>query len=166
MYLKAPITNLLQQLQQVLEALSDQQYTVPVALMSNSSLGQHVRHIIEFYLELHHGYLYGTVNYDKRKRDEAIASNRLFAIKKLDEIRVGLARSDKQLFLAASYSTTDQEEITVSTNYYRELVYNLEHTVHHMALMRIAIATVSDLQLPADFGLAISTLKFRQSCAQ
>jgi len=54
----------------------------------------------------------------------------------------------------------------VETNYYRELIYNLEHTIHHMALIKVGINEVSCIAVPEGFGIATSTIKFRRSCAQ
>ncbi|MNK28885.1 hypothetical protein D3C87_472700 [compost metagenome] len=166
MYLKEPITNLFVQMRAMLEVLSDQQYTAKIGMMSNASIGGHIRHVIEFYLELNQGYACGKVNYDQRKRDHVIENNRLFALQKLEEIVVSLVKPDKRLQLSASYSFDNDAEFMVPSSYFRELIYNLEHTVHHMALIRIAVAEVSAIGLPDDFGLAISTLKFRKSCVQ
>lgn len=166
MYLKAPITNLFIQMSAMLAALSDQQYTAKIRTMSNASIGGHTRHVIEFYLELNQGYVCGKVNYDQRKRDHVIENNRLFALQKLEEIVVSLVKPDKRLQLSASYRFANDVAFMVPSSYFRELIYNLEHTVHHMALIRIAVAEVSAICLPDDFGLAISTLKFRKSCVQ
>lgn len=95
-----------------------------------------------------------------------IENNRLFALQKLEEIVVSLVKPDKRIELSASYSFDNDAEFMVPSSYFRELIYNLEHTVHHMALIRIAVAEVSGIGLPDDFGLAISTLKFRKSCVQ
>jgi hypothetical protein len=166
MELTLPITNLLEQLEFVIKKLSDKQYTAPVLLLSNATIGQHARHVIEFFLELDKGYYNGIVNYDKRKRDYEIESNRYFAIQKLDEIKNRLLNADKNLLLKIELSADDCSEIEIKTNYFRELIYNLEHTVHHMALMRIGVASVSDILLPEKFGVAASTIKFREACAQ
>jgi hypothetical protein len=166
MNLKYPILQLLSQLQLVLERLSDVQYTAPVDVLSKATIGQHVRHVVEFFLELDKGYLAGTINYDGRKRDLQIETNRQAAIRKLAWISQSLSRPDKGLLLIADLSADGAEPAVVATNYYRELIYNLEHTVHHMALLRIGIGAVSDVVLPERFGVAISTIQYRQACAQ
>ena len=158
MHLREPILNLLEQLQLVITDLSDQQYTTPSPLLSNSTIGQHTRHIIEFFSALNNGYESGIINYDNRRRDYTIESDRHFAIYQLYEIRQSLIKPDKPLLLVAEFDQT----VSISTNYFRELLYNLEHIVHHMALMRVAIT----VPLPESFGVASSTLKFRKACAQ
>jgi hypothetical protein len=165
MKLKEPISNLLGQIQFVLEGLSNEQYTQPINVLSKSTLGQHTRHILEFYIELYNGYENGTVDYDKRIRNHAIESDKFFAINMIREIINSLEKPDCDLLLNAIYGTGD-DVIQVTTNYYRELVYNLEHTVHHMALLRIGVEAISSLAIPAEFGIAASTLKYRETCAQ
>ncbi|WP_316838699.1 hypothetical protein [Pedobacter gandavensis] len=166
MYLKEPINRLFDQLSLVLAELSDEQYKEKIPAMSGATIGQHIRHIIEIYTELYKGYDYGTVNYDRRKRDPQLESDRALAVLRIDEIEDLLVQPDKQLLHLANYSLTETEGIAVHSSYFRELVYNLEHTVHHMALIRIAVSSISTIRLPEDFGLAISTLKYRQTCVQ
>ena len=164
--LTAPITILLTQLQLLLESLTDEQYRRRIRLLSNATLGQHTRHIIEFFLELNTGYQNGTVNYDERKRDYEIETSRTFAIDKLISVIALLEKEDRTLALVADYSTDVGTPATVLSNYRRELVYNLEHTVHHMALLRIGVHAVSTVVLPEDFGVAVSTMKYRNACAR
>ncbi|HEX8061527.1 MAG TPA: hypothetical protein VF473_11360, partial [Cyclobacteriaceae bacterium] len=59
------------------------------------------------------------------------------------------------------YSNDSHEESTVETTYYRELVYNLEHAVHHMAVIKIAIRSTTLIDIPVDFGVAAATIKYR-----
>ena len=79
---------------------------------------------------------------------------------------VGLGKQNKTLTLEASYDEHVTEPIAIETNYYREVAYNLEHTIHHMALIRVGITEISNIQLPDDFGVASSTVKYRKQCAQ
>jgi hypothetical protein len=151
--------HLLEQLKYVLEELTNEQYVTPVKVLSRATIGQHTRHILEFFTELHKGYENGIVDYDKRLRNHVIESDKLSAINLVHEILISLDKPDKQLILHVEYGD-------INTNYFRELNYNMEHTVHHMALIRIGLEAISDIVVPDGFGVAASTLKYRQSCVQ
>jgi hypothetical protein len=137
-----------------------------VPLLSNASIGQHTRHIIELFLELEIGYESGDVNYDTRRRDNEIETRRGCAIERLSAIASRIDREGKPLTLVADFGSDDNTVCRIPTNYHRELLYNLEHTVHHMALLRIGINAVSEVELPGNFGIAVSTIKYRNLCAQ
>ncbi|MBO9611099.1 MAG: hypothetical protein J7619_00305 [Dyadobacter sp.] len=146
----------------MLDALSDEQYRRSLPVLSGASLGGHVRHVIEFFIELDRGYRTGDVHYDARRRDKAIEQERALALTWLRSIAATLGKENKVLYL----TTTAEAGFQVSTNYERELVYNLEHTVHHMALMKIGVRALTALQLPDSFGVASSTIRYRQAqCA-
>lgn len=166
MQLREPISNLLEQLQYVIDELTPVQYTQPVKLLSQSSIGQHTRHILEFFVELNKGYETGMVDYDKRIRNKNIEADKDFAITTINQIGANIQKPDKELLLQAEYGEGEAHSAQVFSNYYRELVYNLEHTVHHMALIRIGVNAVSNVVIPDEFGVAASTLKYRKACAQ
>ena len=146
--------------------LSNEEYGMPCKTLFNASVGQHVRHVIELYSCLFSGYQTGKVNYDERKRNAILETDRSFAVERMKEIIQKMERPDKELILQTSCTETAEETLPINTNYFRELVYNLEHTVHHMALIRIGIHEVSNILLPEDFGVAASTIKYRKACAQ
>jgi len=160
--LVSPIRRLLGQLQQLLAALDDDAYTRPVTVLSQASIGQHMRHVIEFFTALEHGYENGHVNYDLRKRDIRLESDRTFAFVSLQHIADGLDKTDKPLWLVTDFNPGAGASHRVASNYARELVHNLEHVVHHMAILRIGVQAVTDVDLPEDFGVALSTLRHRQ----
>ncbi|GAA0537514.1 DinB family protein [Chitinophaga japonensis] len=164
--LAAPVAGLLTQLQRMLEHLTEEQYCRRIKVLSHATLGQHTRHIIECFLELDAGYASGEVNYDQRKRDHRIETSRSFAINRLGVVIAQLEKADKPLRLVIDYSHDGEAPGAVTTSYHRELVHNLEHAVHHMALLRIGVNAVSALVLPPDFGVAMSTLKYRNACVQ
>lgn len=166
MLLINPIQHIFLQITTILKQLSQAQYTQQSKVLSNATIGQHVRHIIELFQALENGYSGGKVNYEKRKRDYRIESDKNLAISILNNIINGLDRPNKDIVLVADDYGDSEEPVTIGTNYYREIAYNLEHTIHHMALIRVGVNEVSEIQLPGEFGVAYSTIKFRQQCAQ
>lgn len=125
-----------------------------------------MRHVIELFQCLERGYESGTINYEKRKRDINIETDKDLATQLLLNIHEGLGKGNKELLLEASYDDNSGAVITIHTNYYREIAYNLEHTIHHMALIRVGVNEVASISLPDNFGVASSTVKFRKQCVQ
>lgn len=166
MQLQQAVNNVFVQLADTLQQLTAEEYVKPCNTLFNNTIGQHVRHIIELFQCLENGYDTSMVNYEKRPRDIAIETNKALASQLLQDIFRKLSRPDKELVLEACYDEHSTEPITITTNYYREIAYNLEHTIHHMALIRVGITEVSGIQLSDDFGVASSTVKYRKQCAQ
>jgi len=166
MLLKKPIQNVFVQLTESLKNLTDAEYSQPSKLLFNASIGQHVRHIIELFLCLENGYATGLVNYEKRKRDYKIETDKDFAIQLLKEIYQNLERPNIEMVMEAEDYEDSSGIVAIPSNYYREIAYNLEHTIHHMALIRVGINEVSSIILPNEFGVAYSTIKYRKECAQ
>jgi len=166
MQLQRTVNIVFVQLAEAIEQLSATEYAEPCSALANNTIGQHLRHIIELFQCLENGYHTGRLNYDERKRDKVIETNKDFALQSLKLINHHLDRPDKSLTLEVNYEDSPGEAMCISTNYYRELVYNLEHTIHHMALIRVGINQVSGIAVPESFGIASATLKFRKQCAQ
>jgi len=151
---------------QGLSLISNDQFCEPVPVLMNASIGQHIRHIIEIYQQLIAGYDPVLVNYANRKRDIRLETNIAFASQSLLEISEQLNREDKVLRLANEYTDVAELIQHTGTSYYRELIYSIDHTIHHMVLIRIALEFHFLQILPPDFGVAFSTLQYRKSCAQ
>lgn len=166
MMLTQPIQHVFVQLTETLNQLSNEEYTRRSKIIMNATIGQHVRHIIELFQCLEKGYQTGTVNYEKRKRDYRIETEKDLAISLLTDIYRHIEKPNKAIILEAEDYCDDVQVVSIPSNYYRELAYNLEHTIHHMALIRVGVNEVSEVELPDEFGVAYSTIKYRQQCAQ
>lgn len=166
MVIQQTLNTTLFQLEDLVTSLTNEQFTKPISILNNATIGQHVRHIIELFQSLEQGYTSGIVNYDNRKRDLILESNCEATQIALKKIVTSLQSLDKKLFLSGNYTLDSEEVVEVQSSYYRELIYNLEHTVHHMALIRIAIQQTTNLSLPTDFGIAASTIRNKKLCAQ
>ncbi|MBI2731148.1 MAG: DinB family protein [Sphingobacteriales bacterium] len=163
MQLQQAVQNVFVQLAETISQLSAHQYAQPCKTLNNATVGQHVRHAIELFQCLEQGYESGLVNYEKRKRDLLIETDNKLASSILNQLYKELNKENKALQLDSMYDDTSDEIVSVSTNYHREIIYNLEHTIHHMALIRIGVKEVSTIELPADFGVASSTMRYRKN---
>jgi len=166
MQLQKTIQHVFVQLSETLDLLSNEQYIRPSTTLFNATIGQHTRHIIEMFICLDKGYEEGVVNYEKRPRDTRIETDKEFARSLLLQIYNELNKVNKHMVLHTSYNEDSDQVISFQTNYHREVAYNLEHTIHHMALIKVGINELSDIQLPDGFGVATSTIKYRKECAQ
>jgi hypothetical protein len=166
MQLHSALNEIFAQLSQSIRLLDAAEYRQPSQRLFNATIGQHVRHIIELFQCLQQGYEAGVVNYDKRERNLLLEQDKDFALEQLVLLFTNMERDNKTLVLQAIYDEHSNEPELIPTNYLREVAYNLEHTIHHMALIRVGINEVSHVQLPQNYGVASSTIKYKKACAQ
>lgn len=159
----ASITKTLNELLDLLSQISDTDYSCPCHQLSNATIGEHTRHIIEMFQCLENQYEYGIVNYDIRKRDYLIQTNTDFAQKCILQILNQIEKPNKSLQLQ---QIIDGEELLIDTNYNRELLYNLEHCIHHQAMIKVAVIQSETIKIDENFGVARSTIEYRKQCAQ
>ena len=159
----ASVKNSLDELIGLLEQLSDAEYSFPCPELSGASIGEHTRHIIEMYQCLQKQYHTGVVNYDLRARNQQIQTDTLFAITQIEEVKANLDLANKALVLQL---LLHGQAITIESNYARELLYNLEHCIHHQALIKVGLLRCQTIAIDANFGVARSTIAYRKQCAQ
>lgn len=155
--------SVLDQLKSVVEQMSRGDYSKTIP-SHEASTGEHTRHTIEFFQCLFEGLKCGLVNYDKRKRNIEIQMSPENAVKTIDELidQINKADTDTELVLEISYDLSDKTAYKINSSYNRELVYNIEHAIHHMAIIKsIIVDNFATISLPDNFGIAISTVKYR-----
>ena len=158
----------LRDLQTVLLQIPNHLYSQSIAVMYSASIGQHVRHIIEFYLCLQEQLNGGRVDYDLRKRNLELERSPKAAVEAIELICDWLhhikAHKDINLYLIVNYdceNAKNKEEVQSSLK--RELIFNVEHCIHHSAIIKIALHLLApSIILPAHFGVAPSTVRYQK----
>ena len=106
------------------------------------------------------------INYDKRKHQPLYENNRKASLEKLTKLVSKLHEMvfDQEIMLEVSYSDSDKSFFSIKSSQERELAYNIEHAIHHMAIIKIAVRTVfPNVNLEENFGVAYSTVRFQKS---
>ncbi len=151
--------NLLEELKYVVGQLDNASYSMPLQLLSGSTIGQHTRHILEFYQCFIEGNTAKEIDYDLRKRNTTIETDSEFACNLIDTINQSIDLSGTSTIIL-KFNNGDESQF-ISSSFERELVYNIEHAIHHMAIIKIAlISNFSEIILPPNFGVAPSTVKY------
>ncbi len=162
--LQASAKELLDQVCQIIVRCKEEDFYRPLPELSHSTFGQHIRHTLEFFLCLFDAKNGGLINYDNRKHDKFIETDPKLAISVIESIQKFLSaqKEDFPVFVEANYSFEDQVIQKMTSSFHRELAYNIEHAIHHMALMKVAInQTLNYIKLPEGFGVASSTMRYQ-----
>lgn len=152
----------LQLLRSLLKKLDREQYVQKISFLGNASIGAHTRHIIELLKCVTDGYGPGIVDYINRARDLSIETDHILATREIEQLLLIVDKQDKQMELATE-NTEATFAKTVTTTYFREIVYNAEHAIHHLALIRVALRELKLDIVGDNFGMAYSTIKYLAS---
>lgn len=147
----------------LLRQLNNTELTTKNLKLSEATIGEHIRHSIELLNCLLTNYETGIVNYDIRQRELKIQTNVDYAITILENQVKNIEKPNKSLSLV--HNCFSESEL-LPTNYFRELLYNLEHSIHHQALIKVALFSFPNIKVSDSFGIAPSTLAYRNECAQ
>lgn len=154
--------SILSQGEDLLRALSSENYARRVPLAFNASIGGHYRHCLDHFTSFLRGLDADEVDYDHRERDPRIESQPDFALARTQQIRAQLERlplgaldAPARARCEVSYAHGDSP-VTGST-FGREMVYAIAHAIHHYALISV-MARLMDVTLPEHFGVAPSTM--------
>ncbi len=151
------------QLKSFVLSIPSEDYRAPVDLLSGNSIGKHCRHILEVLEALDKGCTAGPVEYEKRERNPEYEQ----------EAHAFTDRMEQLIHTLTQYPLPHPIELRhepfpgnipperLNSSLGRELLYNMEHMIHHMALIRVAAKSLGlEGQLPVNFGIAYSTLQF------
>ena len=156
------------QLQNVLRQLDAEVYTHPLEVLEGHSLGQHFRHVLEFYQCLLSGCKSGAVDYSARKRDALLENRPEKARQALGQVRAHLRdlNTERPLEVRSDLSLDPvRGRELCRSSIGRELMYAFDHAVHHLAIIRIGLRSAfPHIELEREVGVAPATLRHRKSC--
>ena len=154
----------LRQALRLLDQLDDTVYSTAAPGFGPHRAGAHLRHILEFYQCFLQGLDSSHIDYDSRRRDEAIELSRAAASKAIRSIVHALeSRSGLREERIVWVRMEDADETRVRDSFMessisRELQVLSSHTIHHFALIAMTLRA-HGIQLDPDFGMAPSTLR-------
>lgn len=156
------LTRSLDELADLLSRTSDEAYLWKPSGGVSGSIGAHVRHVLDHVTVLVERPCQQTVTYDRRARDTVVEHDRQAGIAALRRASCRLtafmdAPRDESLTLTLEALVEHgQPPIAVTTSLARELVFALQHTIHHQAIIALLLQQVG-VQAPARFGFAPAT---------
>lgn len=159
------ITDQINALLNLLCKLRENEFTNKIAHLGDASIGGHTRHIIELLNCTLTGYETCFINYENRPRNLALETDIELARRQLEEILKNVTKDNKALEIIVEENAHGVVR-TVETNFNREILYNTEHIVHHLALIKVALIDMNLPLVDPQFGLAKSTIKYRQDLVE
>lgn len=156
-------------LKQLLIKLPKNKFNEPSEFLFGATIGEHFRHIVEFYQCCLNSKGNTSLNYDLRKRNLEMESNPKYGLiilnSLLEEIEnLSDVKNTKTIHLSASFEPNELD--SAESSFFRELTYCLDHCIHHQALIKISLKQFGCLDLlDRNFGVAFSTQRYRDQCA-
>lgn len=144
------------------DTLTPELYALPIAPVA-SSIGAHLRHSLDFVQAFLRGLDCGRIDYDARQRDERLERDPARAV---EVLRMLVARLDALPAGAGGRALVVRHEAGPApepdegwhrTSVARELDFLASHTVHHFALVALALRLAGRDPGP-ELGVAPSTL--------
>ena len=155
----------------LLDATSDLDYVTRPDGGTSGSVGAHVRHCLDHVRAVLDAAEGGLLSYDGRERDQALEQRRTLGILALHQQSARLEAlvgrpADQPIHLAAQVDYRGGS-VEVTSSLGRELVFVLQHTIHHQAIVALLLAA-RGIAIPPRFGYAPSTVRrhvARLACA-
>ena len=162
--------NLIDYTQQILDQLIDfvSQHEGVGAPSYVGPGGSHLRHIIEHYETLILGD--DCLDYDKRKRDQALETSPSLARERLHQIKVSINDEfaydlDRVVQVKGVNGLHGEHQFQVGSTLARELVFLAGHAIHHCAILR-PYCVANKIKVGSFFGFAPSTVAHQLATQQ
>ena len=155
----------IEQCGQLLRLISAESYVDSSRGMS--SVGAHIRHILDRFHCFLAGMPAGSIDYDARKRDKSIEKNLDVATFALVSVRWRIetmaALDDLGNAITVRESVHHQgPAVTMPSTVGRELMGLVTHSIHHLAIIALIVKSYG-YEMDSDFGKAASTILYEST---
>ncbi|MCH8475767.1 MAG: hypothetical protein LAT55_11135 [Opitutales bacterium] len=167
--LRGAMQAILRQGESFLQNLSGETYTQACPEAFGATMGAHYRHCLEHFEAIVEPAGEGLVDYDARKRDRLVETDRDEALRRTQLLRekisaLGEEDLSREVKVRCRVSEREEENPLVASSLAREGMYGVIHAVHHFALIKV-MAGLRKIPVPEDFGMAPSTAHYRRQQA-
>jgi hypothetical protein len=164
MQAKNAILFTISQIEHLLDQLQPHEYRQPLAEFDGSTLGQHFRHILEFFICLQRALPAGPVDYAARERNLLFEDNPGVAAAAFGDFGEMLGALDTNLALDVRAEFGGDDRPCYPSTVGRELLFVYDHAIHHLAIIKIGLrCQFPHIQADRNLGVSPSTVKARQA---
>jgi len=163
MQVKEALLLTIQQVNDLLDQIAPHEYRKPLYEFDGSTLGQHFRHILEFFICLERGVPEGLIDYASRERNLLFEDSPGIAKSTLEAFGASMEKleSDTVILLKAEFGGMARP--TYQSTVGRELAFVYDHAIHHLAIIKIGLrCQFPHIQIDRDLGVSPSTIKARK----
>lgn len=153
---------------ETLKSISNTTYTKIINPLMSSSIGGHIRHIADTYRAVIIGLGSKQVDFNFRRRNNAIESELSKALAELRSIRHWLQnlddKNDPPLQIVTEVALAQTETVNLNSSLARELVFASSHAIHHFAQIA-TLARLQGFEIDPGLGVAAATASYRRNFA-
>ncbi len=157
--------DVLWQVKQLLNICNEEQY-LAIDRYDSAPIGKHVRHILDHFLVFKIAIDTQLLDYNYRRRDAEIEKNLDLAKQEIADYLEWIKNvdlSDIILTIQTEISFDSLIHIRMTSTADRELVYIINHTVHHVAYISLLLKCLGEEQIPDNIGFASATLTYMRN---
>ncbi|GAA3918808.1 DinB family protein [Litoribacillus peritrichatus] len=155
---------ILDQISNFIMELDDASYTKVSKPLFDSSIGQHLRHILDIFQALMTSENGDLIDYDLRRRGIPLETDRMAGLQEIDQVREWLLslepeQLDNDVVISTEVALVTQQTAEFRTTFGRELCFASSHLTHHLALM-VVHAKLLGLEVDSQLGVAPATATY------
>ena len=164
---KTAAVSMAEQIIGLLDQIDRVHYSQPLSIFNGATLGQHFRHIFDFYDCFVKGLPEMKLDYAARERNPMIEKDPAYANEAFSRLLPYLSELEEERDMSVrAHFDQDKgplEHTMLKSSVGRELMFICDHAIHHLALIKVGLKWVAPgADLDENLGVAPSTLAYRK----